>query len=456
MTENFQSSNEELKKYCEELKKDVQLNKNVLFIHCPLFSIDTFERSVAKNRGYYSCNPVGLQYLSSSLKGRGLNIEIFDLNYEILKKSNSDDSFNPFDWLDIVDEHIGGKDYSVIGFSNLYIANIPYFVKIKKYLEERGKHIIITGGPNATYNTKEFLKKGLCHFVCERESENKINFLFDNLYENKGCKPTPGILFKPNEEIIETSGEKDIVELEGNLIDSYDLIPIEDYCKTGSTSPYSRMVGKDVPFALILFNRGCRGNCSFCDVRDFTGGYNRTRKIEDFLDEMEYLNKKRGIKFFEIIDDDFTMNKEKTLEVLRGIQERKLDIKWAANTGMIGSSLGEELMKEIKDSGCVGFHIGVESGNSDSLKKIGKLGTRESFLEFSKIAQKYPEMFIMENYILGFPHEDFGKMKESFDFSFELNLDWGHFNLYQEYTKKEEALKENDKVTDFVPTKDFF
>ncbi|MEK0348056.1 MAG: hypothetical protein QQN44_06980 [Nitrosopumilus sp.] len=80
------------------------------------------------------------------------------------------------------------------------------------------------------------------------------NFLFDNLYENRKNKPTPGILFKYNGKVEQTKGEEDIVELKGNLINSYKLLDLKNYCKVGSLSPYSRMAGKNTPFAGILLN----------------------------------------------------------------------------------------------------------------------------------------------------------------------------------------------------------
>lgn len=447
--------NKNLKEYCDELKQNVVLNSNVLFINLPQFSLERFEKEVAKNRGYYAYPPTGLQYLTTALEGRGLNIDILDLNYEFLRKVIFDDSFNPKDWMEILKEKIQTKDYSIIGISNFFYVDAPYFFEIAKFLRENYNCIIISGGQNATYNAENFLNKNLCDFVCKRESENKINFLFDNIYGNIKHKATPGILFKYNNKIEETYGEEDVVELKGNLINSYKFIPVEDYCKIGSLSPYSRMAGVDTPFAGILLNRGCRGNCEFCDVKDYTGGKNRAREIKDFLDELEYLRKERGIKFFEFLDDDFTRSKDNAIEAMDRIIKRGIKIKWGSNNGLIASTLDQELMEKIRDSGCIGFKIGVESGNREMLIKIRKPGTIETFKKFSKIAQGFPEIFIVDNYILGFSQETFSKILNSFNFSIEMNLDWSSFALYQQNESSSGDNKKTRERGDFIPAKDF-
>jgi len=455
VTGDLQSSNKKLRDYCQELKQKVSLNNNVLFINCPQFKLEAFEPQVAKNKCYYAYPPTGLQYLTSSLNERDLDIDILDLNYELLKKINSDDCFNSKNWLGILDDYLENHNPSVIGVSNLFYVDYPYFKEVSEFLRNRKeKTIILGGGQNATYNAKNILQQDLCDFVCERESENKINFLFDNLYEDKGNNPTPGILFKYKGKIQTSEGEKDIVKLRGNLINSHKKIKLEDYCDIGSLSPYSRMAGKDIGFAGIIFNKGCSGGCKFCDVVDYMGKGVRSREVKDVLDEIEYLNKEKGIGFFEILDDNFTY-KKKALGILQGIIDKNLKLKWASTNGLIARSLDYNLMEKIRDSGCIGFHIGVESGNPEVLKKMRKPGTLKTFKQFSDIAQKFPEMFIIDNYIMGFPDENFKQIMDSFNFSVDMNLDWSNFTRYQPIVSYSDLEKpERENIGDFLPAKD--
>ena len=78
---DIQSSNEKLKEVCEKLKREINLNRNILLINTPKFNSNAFEIEVARNRCYYAFPPTGIQYMASSLNGRGLNIEKLDLNF---------------------------------------------------------------------------------------------------------------------------------------------------------------------------------------------------------------------------------------------------------------------------------------------------------------------------------------------------------------------------------------
>jgi len=457
---DIQSLNEKLKEVCEKLKRKVNFNRNILLINTPKFNSNAFEIEVARNRCYYAFPPTGIQYLVSSLNGRGLNIEILDLNYEFLKRISLDSSFDYKNWIVILKDYLKTHEPSIIGIGNVFSLDTPYFVEIARFLRSLDKRfIIIAGGQSATYNAENFLEEDLCDFVCKKECENKINFLLDHLYESKMTKPTPEIAFKYNGEIVETGGEKDIVELKGNLIDVHHLIPVEEYYKVGTLSPYSRIVGKDKPFATIVFNRGCHGGCRFCGVCDFTGGGVRSRNVKDFLDEMEYLSKVKGIKHFELLDDDFARYKDRAIEVLQGIIDRKLGITWSSNNGMIANTLNEEVLGKMRDSGCTGFKIGVETGNQEMLIKVRKPGTLKGFREFSERAKKFPEMFVVDNYIIGFPDETFSQIMDTYHFSTEMNLDWSAFSVYQHevnFFGDEESKKKKKKseIGDFIPTKD--
>lgn len=465
------SANKKLAEYCEILRENIPLNNKVLLVKGPQLNMNAFEREVAKNRCYYAYPFTGAQYLKAALKGRGLDIDILDGNYEFLKRAIEDESFDPLKWTVILDEYFEKNNPSIIGISNLFDVDAPGFMQVSEYLGKNGagKQIIIAGGQKATYSNRGILKDDICHFALRREAENKINYLFDILYDVKNPRePIEGILFKYGGKIFETEGSKDIVELRGNLVEEYENIPIENYCKVGTLSPFSRMAGKDKPFATVILNRGCHGGCTFCDVTDIAGRKVRNRSAQDFLDEMNFLYYKRGVRHFEFLDDDFAYKKDIVLEVLDGIKESGMrDITWASTNGIIASTLDYKLLEKFRETNCIGFKIGVESGNQEWLWRIEKPGNIRRFREFSKIAQKFPEIFISDNYIIGFPAgrrqekefppENFRQMMDSFKFSDEMNLDWTYFSIYQLNSSYTEERKEwADVYEDFVPTKDVF
>ncbi|MFH1798610.1 MAG: radical SAM protein [Candidatus Omnitrophota bacterium] len=466
-----QGINKKLAVYSKILREKYLLNNKVLLIQPPQFMLDSFNLKVAKGKGCYAYPPAGLQCIANALSKRELDIDILDLNYQLLKRVNNDDSFNYMDWLNILDEYLEKNVPSVIGVTCISIytdvfSDVHPLTCLLKDLRKKDKSIIIGGGSIITNEYENYLKKELCHFVLEGEGENKVNLLFDYLFgAKKKHKPITGIFFKYDQHIEQTQGEQDIVTLKGNLISTYKDISIEDYNNVGSLNPFSRMAGYDRRFVGIQLNRGCRANCKFCGVVEFMGKGLRQYPIDDLLEEIHYLVKKKGIRHFEILDDDFFGYQTSSNVVIKLLEEmvdlnKQFGISWAAGNGLIAASLTEEILDLMCDSGCVGFRIGIESGNEAMLKRMRKPTTLNLLREKGRMLQKYPELFVGGNYIIGlFGEETFGQMLETFRFANEIDLDWAAFTVFQ-FTSKATAHSENFKLgekkmtTDFIPAKD--
>jgi len=151
--------------------------------------------------------------------------------------------------------------------------------------------------------------------------------------------------------------------------------------------------------------------------------------------------------------------------LLEAIIERKWEITWSANNGLIAASVDEHTMQLIRDSGCIGFKIGIETGNAEMLRKVRKPGTLDRFRAFARIMQSYPEVFVGGNMILGFPGETFAQMMDTFRFSVEINLDWCPFAICQslrgasafsDFDDYFDAQMDSDGelITNYVPVRD--
>ena len=462
--------NRRLAEYTDVLRRRYPLNNRILLVQSPQFLFDSLNIEIIKKRGYYAYPPTGLQCIAKALSNRNFEIEILDMNYQFLKKVISDPYFNYSNWLEILDEYLIRNNPSIVGVTALSVScNVlnPAFplTNILSHLREKNEHIIIAGGPIATNEYESYLKKQLCHFVVGGEGENKINFLFDYLY---GVKPThtsvPHIYFWYEGCLEETEGKKDNVNLSGNLINTYKLVPIEDYNNVGSLNPFSRMAGQDKRFTGIQLNRGCRANCKFCGVTKFMGKGIRQYAVEDLMDEIYYLVEEKGIRHFEILDDDFlgpSTFKEGVKDLLRRLStlSQQYGITWSAGNGLIAASLNEEMLCLMRDSGCIGFRIGIESGNAVMLKKMRKPASLSSVKRFGRTLQKFPEMFVAGNYIIGlFGEETFGEMLDTFNFANGMNLDGANFTIFQ-FTSKvtiaaEKLNYDNREAKEFIPTKD--
>jgi hypothetical protein len=305
-------------------------------------------------------------------------------------------------------------------------------LEVLKRVRSRERSVVIAGGVIATYECESLLSRSLAHFVVRGEGENKLSFLLDKLEQrDSGCAAVPGIWFNDGA-VRESCGAPDVVMVHGNLIDSYALVPIETYKEYGSLNPYSRQTDAlGHPFAAIQFSRGCRAECTFCSVRDFMGKGVRCRSVDDVIAEIEFLYHSKGVRHFEWLDDDLLFYRHEIKELFRRIIDKGLDIRWSANNGLIASSVDEEMLDLIQRSGCVGYKIGIETGNEEMLRKVKKPGRHSKFLNFSRMLRLYPHPFVGGNIIVGLPGETFGQMMDSFRFAIEMDLDWAAFTVCQ-------------------------
>lgn len=462
--------NTKLVSYTAALRQKYLVNKKVLLIQTLQLQLDAFNRDVARNRGYYAYPPAGLQCLMKELVKRGVEVEILDLNYHFLKRIIGDDSFQPFDWLKIVDEFIEKFEPSIVGVTCIGVSTDWFkpthpLTGVLRHVMLKDKQVVMAGGPVAVNEYRNYLQHELCHFIVDGEGEIKLHFLFDYLLGEIPCQtPTAGIYFKYEGVIEESHGEINRVTPEGNLVSTYGKIPIEDYNHVGSLNPFSRMAGQDRHFTGIQLNRGCRANCKFCGVPKFMGRGVRQFPEQDLYKELVYLITERGVLHFELLDDDFLGPSDLRSGVMELLTmmcalRKQYGITWAAGNGLIAASINEELARLIHDSGCIGFRIGIESGNEEMLKRMRKPATKKALRHFADIFRNYPRIFIGGNYILGlFGEETFEQMLDTYNFACEINLDWASFSVYQfasKATSRVEYLKDDGRAsTEFVPSKD--
>lgn len=424
--------NSALDAYCAQLRQILPSNNRLLLIQIPQVILGSFNREIALTRGYYTFPPTGLQYLFEAIKHRGLDVHILDLSYELLKRVFERPDFDHNDWPQLLEEELERFDPGIVGVSCLFDMGIGPMVEVLERVRRRGRSVVIAGGVIATYEWKSLLSRSLAHFVVRGEGENKLNFLLDKLTPQDFCSTAvPGILFDDGV-LRESCGAPDVVMVHGNLIDSYSLVSIETYKDYGSLNPFSRQTDAlGHPFAAIQFSRGCRAECTFCSVRDFMGKGVRCRSVDDVIAEIGFLYNSKGVRHFEWLDDDLLFYRHEIKELFRRIIDIGWDIRWSANNGLIASSIDEEMLDLIQRSGCIGFKIGIETGNEEMLRKVKKPGKHSKFLNFSRMLKSYPRPFVGGNFIVGLPKETFGQMMDSFRFAIEMNLDWSVFTVCQ-------------------------
>ena len=190
-----------------------------------------------------------------------------------------------------------------------------------------------------------------------------------------------------------------------------DELPYPAYDKF-QLEKYIHYVDKRLP---IETSRGCPYSCTFCDVKISMGQAFRPRGPDHILAEIKHWYDK-GFRFFEFVDDVFTMDIERAKEVCRRIIASGMVFDWNCANGIRADRVDEELLTLMKQAGCVFVSYGLETGNPYILKVIKKATTLEKIEEISALTQRVGLKHAV-NFIVGHPEETYERAMDSVKFA---------------------------------------
>jgi len=159
---------------------------------------------------------------------------------------------------------------------------------------------------------------------------------------------------------------------------------------------------------IIMLTRGCPFNCNFCANWILSGRKVSYRKAENVIREIKRNIKDFGISAFVVRDEVFTLNRNLVMEFCQKVVSEKLEIKWWCQTR--ANIVDEELLRCMKEAGCVGVSFGVESGDAEIRRKIGKGISFQTFREAVSIV-KEQGILCHCGFIVGHPWETIETIK---------------------------------------------
>lgn len=162
------------------------------------------------------------------------------------------------------------------------------------------------------------------------------------------------------------------VEGEVDSIDSmpaWDAFPIDYY----SLIRLPHAENKDRCFP-VLSGRGCPYRCTFC--YRMTPGY-RQRDIQKIKEEIQILKSEYHISYIDFADELFMVSPKRTFELCKMLEP--LNVKWMCNGRL--NIARTDILKAMKEAGCVFISYGVESVDDDVLEKMNKKLTYKQIVE---------------------------------------------------------------------------
>ncbi|MHB1041758.1 MAG: cobalamin-dependent protein [Eubacteriales bacterium] len=334
--------------------------------------------------GEYYEFPLGLAYISSSLKSAGYNVNCLNLNHydEPLEE--------------ILAKVICERNIDVLCTGGL----APHYNRIKTIIETakniKPSIITILGGGIFSSEPALMLNALKIDFGVIGEGEQTIVELANAITNSQCYESVRGIAYRSsNGEIVITPKRPPIMDLASIPYPDLDGFEVEKYLDLQMTGDNVYTYPLDKPRRLpMIASRSCPYNCTFCYHP--LGNVYRQRTLDDFFKELDYLVNKYNINMLFILDELFSHNKERVIEFCLRI--KKYNLKWI--TQMRVDGVDQELLDMFKDAGCYCLLFGLESINDTVLKSMKK-HTNKALIEKALKLTKNARIGIQGHLIFG-------------------------------------------------------
>ena len=377
---------------------------------------------VRSNRGDL-VPPLGLAYLAAVLEQEQYEVKILDLAAEDF--AHREKIEKNFFMVGIsyaeTERRINDFEPDMVGVSCLFSNQFKGMMKLCELVKEIDQDIItVVGGEHPSALPEQSLQASCIDFVSIGESEYTLPAIIKSLNGDGDFSHIDGLGYKKNGTIIINKKTRFIENLDVIPFPARHLLPMETYFKVNVPQCGTSLKS---PNTSIMTSRGCTANCVFCATTCFWGRRFRARSPENVLQEMESLIDEYGIKELNIIDDNFTLNKDRAMRILQGMIDRRMNLVWNTPQGLAIWTLDTELLLRMKEAGCYEVTFAVESGDQEVLNNIIKKPLKLDRVEkLVKYAKKIG-LIVKGYFVIGLPGETKAQMRKTIDFAKQLKFD---------------------------------
>ncbi|MDR3636624.1 MAG: PhpK family radical SAM P-methyltransferase [Isosphaeraceae bacterium] len=165
--------------------------------------------------------------------------------------------------------------------------------------------------------------------------------------------------------------------------------------------------------------RSCAFKCAFCDYPTRAGAlaFADIATVEQELEALANL----GVRRVAFIDDTFNVPVRRFKELCRMMVQRDFGIEWFSYF-RCGEAQDESIYDLMRDAGCRGVLLGVESGDDKILKNMDKKATTADY-RFGIEQLKKRGIFMHASTVVGFPGETPETVRNTIDFLNETGPD---------------------------------
>jgi magnesium-protoporphyrin IX monomethyl ester (oxidative) cyclase len=351
--------------------------------------------------------PIGLGYLKSNTVDPRFKLEAFDCAIEDIDA-----------WDAKVAEFISEFQPHVVGVS-AWSAFFPQALELIRHARRLNPEIVtVMGGIHPSSYPAETIRNEEIDFVVAGEAEFSFTTFLTEL-----CSADPDWTCVPGLYWLAADGTQcqnplEVVEdLDQIRFPDYDFIDLNRYITRGY-----RMKAPHPRNAPIWATRGCPYRCNFCSAYVVNGKRIRRHSIDYLMRWVKYLYDEVGIRWINIVDDNFTFKLDYAKEFCESAIEMNLPgLGYATSNGIRMQRGDPELWRLMKKAGWQTVIVAPESGSPETLelmKKDLKIEIVPQIVDDIRNAGLKVHGFFM----IGYPGETREYLQETYEFIKNCNF----------------------------------
>jgi radical SAM superfamily enzyme YgiQ (UPF0313 family) len=367
---------------------------------------------------------IGIASIASYLLQRGTSVSILD-----------PDAYK----LDIlqIKERVKQEKPDIVGLP-AFTEEICDANEIAKAVKEADSDILtVVGGPHPSAIPRQTLEEFPYFDVAVfGEGESTMQEIVDG----KPLEEIQGIAFRKNGEI-RCNGQRSLIkDMDSLPHPAWQLYDLNKYKSGGLYSGFGRKGRLELP---VEGARGCPYSCIFCFR--VAGRTIRFRSPSRVVDDVERDVNEFHASKIHFVEGTFGVNKKMAIEVCNELIRRGLHEKIEWSTGGRVDNVNKELLEKMKEAGCNYIGFGVESGDPELLKIIGKNTSLDQVKKAFKLCKEVG-IKTEADFILGHPFETEETVLKTIKFAKELDADHATFAILVPFPGTEVAKMANDGI----------
>ena len=328
--------------------------------------------------------PLGLEYVAEAARQAGFTVGLLDLCFADDVRAATTEYFAA--------NTAGLIGISVRNTDNCYLLSqhsyLPALTELVCALRDLSAAPIVLGGAGYSVMPQQILRRSGADFGVIGDGEGPVVELMKSLQSGGPLADIPGLVRRVDTGIV---AEQPTWE----SLDGGPRLPRQwlDYPR------YFREGGQ----GNLETKRGCAGQCIYCADPHSKGRRYRLRPPRVVADEMERLLE-MGIDWLHLCDSEFNLPPAHVEAVCAEIIKRGLgeQVHWYAY--LAPQPFSAHLAALMKAAGCVGIDFGLDSGDAQILRNLGRDFTPEEARETARICRQVGITFMLD-LLIGGPGE---------------------------------------------------